>query len=220
MPAIKALFFDFDGLILDTESAEVESWRQIFAGYGEHFPDWIWQKMIGISDPEINKIPGHYLAERLGVTQIEEFDTEVRQKRRALTLEIIETYPVMPGVTELLSHAVLNGWHKAVVSSSPRWWVEGHLEKRGLKDHFHHITCGHEGHPSKPAPDLYLATLEKLSLLPNEVIVFEDSPRGVEAALAAGLQVYVVPNPLTAQLEFPNGGKRVQDLSEALTYLG
>lgn len=65
--ALRGLFFDFDGLILDTETVEVEAWKQIFAEYDYEFPDWIWKKMIGVSEEGTNKIPGLWLADKLGL---------------------------------------------------------------------------------------------------------------------------------------------------------
>lgn len=200
--ALRGLFFDFDGLILDTETVEVEAWKQIFAEYDYEFPDWIWKKMIGVSEEGTNKIPGLWLADKLGLAneEADKFEKQIRERRRTVSSMLLDDQPLQPGVLELLDRAEEEGWSKTVVSSSPRWWVTGHLDRLELLHRFGKIICGHEGLPSKPAPDLYLHALGLNGHQPTEVLALEDSPRGVEAAQAAGIYCVAIPNPLTAQL--------------------
>lgn len=213
---IKGLLLDFDGLILDTESVEVEAWQMIFSEHNLEYPDWIWQHLIGRSELEANKIPGMHLATQLGLegTAAEQFEAEARVRRRKLTHKLLESRPLMPGVLDVLNQAEKLSRPVAIVSSSNREWVEGHLGRFNLVQRFKTIVCGHEGLPSKPAPDLYLEALKRLNLKPAEALAIEDSPRGIEAAQAAGLYTICVPNKLTCQLDTSKANKQLISLRE------
>lgn len=206
---ISALLFDFDGLILDTETPEVEGYRRIYAEYGQEFPDWVWQKMIGYSTPEIYDLPWTALQDLLG----RPIDIAAHRARsKALRLDLIMQKPPMDGVLTFLARTA--AVRRAVVSSSPREWVEGHLARLGLLHEFEFCICGYEGLPSKPAPDLYLAGLQALRIPPKEVVAVEDSPNGMRAALAAGLRVICVPNDLTRQMDLSIATWRFDTLAQ------
>jgi putative hydrolase of the HAD superfamily len=107
--------------------------------------------------------------------------------------------PLRDGLEDVLERASGHGLVLAVVSSSPAWWVRGHLERLGLLDRFAFVVTREDAALAKPAPDLYLVALERLGLPPDEVLVVEDSVNGVLAAHAAGLRAVAVPNPVTAR---------------------
>jgi len=195
---LRAVLFDFDGLILDTETPEVETYRHIYAEFGQEFPDWVWQKMIGYSTPEVYDLPWMTLGDMM---DLHINIPTMRERASEMRLKLIEQKPIQPGATELLDQASHLGIRVAVVSSSPRGWVEGHLKRLGLHHRFEFFVCGYEGLPSKPAPDLYLAGLQRLGLPASEVIAIEDSPNGMKSATDAGLRVLCVPNELTKQLD-------------------
>ncbi|MBI3720918.1 MAG: HAD-IA family hydrolase, partial [Fimbriimonas ginsengisoli] len=92
------------------------------------------------------------------------------------------------------------GLRAAIVSSSDRAWIEGHLSRVGLLDRFERIICGFEGLPSKPDPALYKAALDQMNLKADEAIALEDSPNGIAAATEAGIYTIAIPNGLTARL--------------------
>lgn len=207
---LRAVLFDFDGLILDTEMPEVQSYREIYRDHGREFPDEIWMTMIGISSVEMADLPWKFLEREVGPLDWD----QLREQSRTRRLELIAQEPPRPGVIESLDACRDLGFRLAVVSSSRRSWVEGHLQRLGLLERFEGCVCGHEGLPSKPSPDLYKRALLNMELLPEEVLAVEDSPNGIAAATGAGLYTLAVPNDLTAQLDLSGAHRQVSSLRE------
>ena len=195
---IKALIFDFDGLILDTETTEFRVWRSIYREYGQEMLPETWGQVIG--GYGISNFDGAvHLAELVGDgANVEELRARFRSESDALILQ----QPVLPGVVDYLTDARRLGLRLAVASSSPHSWVDTHLTRLGLADRFDVIICGDDVPPgrTKPHPDLYLKALNAVSVSANEAIVFEDSPNGINAARAAEIFVVSIPNPITALL--------------------
>jgi HAD superfamily hydrolase (TIGR01509 family) len=195
---IRALIFDFDGLILDTETPDVEVWRAIYAEHGQAYPIERWSQIIGgwgNSDFD----PADALQDLVG----KPLDLRaLRERYRRESDAMILRAPVLEGVREILAAARRLGLRCAVASSSELGWVKPHLERLGLRDQFETITTGDDvpSGRTKPHPDVYLKALEALQLGAGEVLALEDSPNGARAARAAGLRVVGVPNPVTAPL--------------------
>jgi len=101
-----------------------------------------------------------------------------------------------------------------VVSSSSHSWVDGWLEKLGLRGYFADVICKGDALRIKPAPDLYLAAAERLGVKPGECLVIEDSHNGLLAAHAAGMRTWIVPNRVTEGLDFSLADKVVRDFKE------
>jgi HAD superfamily hydrolase (TIGR01509 family) len=189
---IKALIFDFDGLILDTESPELQSWQEIFSEHGYELGTDVWSDLIGRPRTYFNMYA--YFKELNGSTT----DIEaLRQKRSARTAELVLEQPVLPGVRDYLIGARQNNLKLGLASSSGGVYVRGHLTRLGLFDYFHATKCFEDTDLHKPDPAPYLAVLDELSVLPEETIAFEDSPNGVTSACAAGIYCVAVPNPVT-----------------------
>lgn len=196
---IRALIFDFDGLILDTETPEVEVWKTIYAEHGQAYPREYWCQTIG----------GWGLSTFDPATALQELtprglDLEsLRTRHRHESNSLILTAPVMPGVPEILAAARRLGLRCAIGSSSERSWVVPHLTRLELLGFFDPVITGDDVPKgrTKPHPDIYLKVLSVLQLPPHEVLVLEDSPNGVTAAHAAGLRAVGVPNPVTSMLE-------------------
>lgn len=196
--AIRALIFDFDGLILDTETPDVEVWKALYAEHGQPYPVEYWSQTIGgwgnsNFDPATALqalLPGALDAGAL------------RRRHREQSDALILAAPVMEGVREVLEAARRMSLRCAVASSSERDWVEPHLMRLGLRSYFERITTGDDVGPgrTKPHPDIYLKALAGLQLGPREVLALEDSPNGIQAARSAGLRAVVVPNPVTKLL--------------------
>ena len=192
--APRGLIFDFDGLILDTESPEFTSWRDIFAEHGCTLPLEEWAVCIGTADVFD---PCARLEELLGRS----IDREtVRAERRRRSDALIAAQTPLPGVVERLGEAHRMGMRLAVASSSSREWVEGHLERLGLAPYFHCVRCSDHVERVKPDPALYRVALEGLGLGPEEAIAFEDSPNGILAAKRAGIFCVAIPNAATRAL--------------------
>jgi len=195
-----ALLFDFDGLILDTESCTFETVQAIFAEHRVDLDRSYWQSILGSADhPHWTEI----LADRLGQPVDRPALTARREKGR---MKALLRQPVSAGVVDLLDAAWVEGVPTAVASSSSADWVVGHLDRLGLTERFTAIvTSDHVGHDprrTKPAPDIFLAAACVLDVDPADCVVLEDSVNGVAAARAAGMTVVAVPGPMTAGLDF------------------
>lgn len=193
---IRALVFDFDGLILDTEGPDYRAWQEIFQEHGGNLPLSIWCQCIGRSADWFDPIG--YLEEQIG-TPLDRDSILGRQQQRHL--ELIELEAALPGIEDYLVEARRRGLRIGLASSSSRSWVVGHLERLKLLDPWECIRCWDDVERAKPAPDLYLAALEHLGVSAQEAIAFEDSPNGIAAARAAELFCVAVPNNLTEGLD-------------------
>lgn len=209
---VKALLFDFDGLILDTETTEFLIWHQIYREYGQVMLPETWGQIIGgygISDFD----GAVHLAQLVGNgLNPKELNARHRSESDALILQ----QPVLPGIVDYLRDARRMGLRLAVASSSPHNWVDGHLARLGLADRFDAIICREDVPPgrTKPHPDLFLKALDVLDVKANESIVFEDSPNGVSAARAAGIVVVCVPNPITTLLNIEGANRTFESLAQ------
>jgi HAD superfamily hydrolase (TIGR01509 family) len=205
---IKALIFDFDGLILDTEGPDFQSWQETYESFGCTLPLAEWAMEIGtygVFDPY------DYLARQLG-RPIDR--AAVRARRHARFAELIEQQTVLPGVEGYIRDAKERGLRVGIASSSPRSWVGGHLARFGLGESFDCIKTADDVERIKPDPALYLAALGALDVQPHEALALEDSPNGALAATRAGIYCVVVPNPLTHQLVLDVADLRLASLAE------
>ena len=132
---IKALIFDFDGLILDTEMPDFESWKDIYRQYGYEFPFENWVSIVG--GTAASDFDPHIHLEELSGQKLNR--KELWQQRSKDYLQKIELQPILPGVLDYLDEAERLGLRLGVASSSPSDWVHGHLTRLGLFDRFHAI---------------------------------------------------------------------------------
>lgn len=209
---LKALIFDFDGLILDTETPEAGVWIDIYKEHGFDFPFDEWVQIVGGAGLS-NFNPADHIA-LLSQGRLDAVSMRLLHTERSLAQ--IRSQPVMPGVLELIKDAKALGMKVAIASSSSHNWVDGHAERLGIIHLFDKIICRDDVPPgrTKPNPDLYLLALEQLQVQKNEAVVFEDSPNGVKAANRAGIFVVAVPNPMTSRMVIKGQDQMVYSLSE------
>jgi HAD superfamily hydrolase (TIGR01509 family) len=207
---IRALIFDFDGLILDTEWPDYESWQEVYRTHGCDLAVEAWGQIVG-GNAASDFDPHSHLEDLCGQKLDRE---EVWLNRRQKYLDNISEQEVLPGVVDYLDAAEELGLQLAIASSSPENWVRGHLARIGLYERFDAIKTADDVARTKPDPELYNATLAALGVGADEAIVFEDSPNGVQAAKAAGIYVVAVPNRLTAQLSLAQADLRLDSLAE------
>ncbi len=206
---IRALVFDFDGLILETETPAYETWAEIYREHGHELPLDRWFDYIGREGGFFNA------ADHLAALVGEGFDIEGTQARRdARKTELIAALDVMAGVREYVADAKRQGLRLAVASSSSRAWVLGHLERLGLRAQWDAVRTREDVARTKPAPDLYLAAVKALGVAPHETVAFEDSMNGIAAAKDAGLLCVAVPNGLTAGMDLSRADLRLASLAE------
>jgi len=208
LAVIRALIFDFDGLILDTEGPIYRSWTEVYQAHGEALPFELWVKTVGSSNQAFH--PQHHLEERLG----HPLSQEVIDRRVERRVELVLAQPLLPGVRAIVDQARTAGMKVGVASSSSRDWVTGHLERLGLLDGFDCMRCRDDVEHVKPEPDLYLAVLECLGLQAADAVAIEDSPNGIAAAKRAGLPCVAIPNPITEGLDLGAADLRLRSLAE------
>jgi HAD superfamily hydrolase (TIGR01509 family) len=121
---------------------------------------------------------------------------------------------VMAGIRDYLSEGRRLGLRLAIASSSPRGYVQAHLDRVGLDKGWDVVVCREDAPRAKPAPDLYLRAIELLGVKPREALALEDSPNGIAAAKDAGLWVVAVPNALTAAGDLSRADCRVSTCAE------
>jgi len=205
---IRAIVFDFDGLILDTEEPIYRSWLEVYEAHGQELPFERWVQIVGSST--IGFHPQHHLEERLG----RPLPKEVLDRRIGRRTEMVLANKLLPGVVEHLDAARASGLKVGVASSSTRDWVLGHLVRLGILDRFDCLRCRDEVANVKPEPDLYLAVLECVGVAASEAIAIEDSPNGVLAAKRAGMRCVAVPNSITARLDLGQADVVLGSLAE------
>jgi HAD superfamily hydrolase (TIGR01509 family) len=193
---IRAVVFDFDGLILDTEQPSYQSWAEVWEAHGCTLEPDEWASCIGTRGAFD---PYGTLVSRAAVPVAPE--AEVRAAKRAREAALLERAEPLPGVVAWLEQADRLGLAVGLASSSSPEWIEHHLGRLGLRRWFTCVACWEGQCPPKPAPDLYRAACEGLGVGPEESIAVEDSPHGIAAARAAGLWCLAVPNDLTRALD-------------------
>jgi HAD superfamily hydrolase (TIGR01509 family) len=207
--AIRGLLFDFDGLILDTETPELASWQAVYREHGQELPLDLWATIVGTVGAGFD--PHAHLEELAGPLDRD----AVRARRREQELSLLEVEELRPGVLDYLEEARRRGLATAIVSSSSREWVDGHLRRLERAEDFDLVvTADRDVERSKPRPTLYLEALERLALAAAEAVAFEDSPNGVAAAKAAGIFCVAVPNGVTAALGLEAADVVVASLAE------
>lgn len=205
---ITGLIFDFDGLILDTESADYLSWKETYEAFGVDLPLPLWQQYIGTTTFD----PYAYLESCLGGPVDR---TAVHARRKQRDNELIAAAAVLPGVEAYLTQAQALGLRIGLASSSRHDWVEPHLERLGLTAYFEVIACRDDvADRPKPDPAVYRYALARLGAPPQQVLALEDSPHGVAAAKGAGVWVTAVPNQMTRTLSFAQADYQLTALTE------
>lgn len=206
---IRALVFDFDGLILETETPAYQAWAEVYREFGHELPKELWLEYIGREGGWFDAL--EYLEGLIGSRDDRDAIQERRDTRKTeLVMAVTET----AGLRALLEDARARGLRLAVCSSSTPKWVLGHLDRLGLRAFFDHIQCRDRPElRAKPAPDLYLAACAGLGVRPEEAIAFEDSRNGMLAAQAAGMRCVVVPNQLTIAMDLDGADHRFESLA-------
>lgn len=205
---IRALVFDFDGLILETEGPALDSWAEIYREHGFEVPMDKWHGYLG-SDRGFE--PVDHLAALVG-EGLDKIATQSRRDERKN--ELIAALDVMEGVRDYIADARRLGLKLGIASSSSRAWVIGHLQRLRIHALWDAVLTRDDVTRTKPAPDLYVAAVTALGVSPSQALALEDSPNGIAAAKEAGLRCVAVPNALTRDLDVSRADLRLSSLTE------
>lgn len=185
----KAVIFDMDGVIFDSEKCIIDCWKVIAEKYNIPNIEPVLYRCLGVTYEEAKRIfLEHYGADF-------PYD-EWKKERSDLYHERYDNgrLPLKPGIRELLIYLKENGYKIGVASSTREAIVSKQLIDAGLRNYFDDITCGDMLERSKPEPDIYLMACEKLGVKPEETIAIEDSFNGIRSAYHAGVFPIMVPD--------------------------
>lgn len=193
---LKAVIFDFDGTIIDTETIWFEVYKEVFKEkFDVELPLEEFVKVIGTTD----EVMYQYIENQVGMKINPREINELANQRFLHKKGILE---VREGVKEKLDEAKELGLKIGLASSSSREWVEGFLRQFDLWSYFSVIKTKEDVTKVKPNPALYIKALEELEVEPQEALAIEDSANGAMAAVEAGMKCIVIPNQVTAFLTF------------------
>ena len=182
MKRIKGVLFDMDGVVFDTEKAYLNTWTKVCASYGYDLKRDTYISVMGTGrENTINTFKN-----ALGCDIPME---DMYKDKDKMIKEIVESgqVPVKSGAEEILTWLRKNNIKTALATSAKRWRAETQLEMSGIKNLFDAVVCGDDITNLKPDPEIFLKAGEKIGLNPDECIVIEDSPAGIQAAYNAGM---------------------------------
>lgn len=218
MARLRGILWDNDGVLVDTESLFYQANQRLFAEHDvdlthQHFFDWFLLKNLGA---------WHILQDR-GYS--DHTIAELRDRRNHYYADLLQssTELLIPAV-KLAIESISDHMRMGIVTSSRRDHfdqIHTRLREQGhdLLPHFDFVVTESDYQESKPAPDPYLLGLQRINLDPAECVVIEDSPRGLRAALAAGLRCVVIRNAFCEGYDFPGAHEVLQDHTELASYL-
>ncbi|MCR2821698.1 HAD family hydrolase [Lederbergia panacisoli] len=205
---IKAVIFDFDGTIIDTETPWFEIYRTVLKeDYDFDLTLEEFVKIVGTTNDTLFE----FIDESLGSPMDRNL---FKEKTRTYYAKIKDDLPLREGFLDILQRIQDNGLKLAIASSSHREWIVGFLDKYGLTDYFPIIRSAEDVEEVKPNPALYIKTLEALGIEPDEAVAVEDSVNGSLAAIRAGINCLIIPNDVTKSLTFDKNAKLIQSYAE------
>lgn len=213
---IKAVVFDMDGVIFDSEAKVVECWVEIADKYGIKDIETLCHKCLGTNSAETKRIALEFYGEDF---PYDEYKTEMS----ALYHERYDggRLPMKPYVKELLEYLRAKGIRIALASSTRTQVVHDQLRDAGILSYFDKLVCGDMVSRSKPAPDIFLKACEELGVEPSSALAIEDSYNGIRSAHTAGMQPVMVPDLAPPTEEMERLTKVIlPSLKEVMEYIG
>ena len=212
---IKAIFFDHDGTLVDSEPSHYQLWRDVLAAHGVALSEALYRDCyagIPTADNAVDLVARF----AINASPAALADAKNLATRRFLAQH---TFPLMPGVRDVVPRFHLAGWRLAIVTGAASDGVQSTLRQHFLTGFFETVVSGDDVENSKPAPDCYLLAAQRLSLLPSECIAIEDTEHGVNSAAAAGVACLAVPNDMSRQHDFSQATGVFKDLAEAASWI-
>lgn len=208
---IKALLFDFDGVIADTEVATYESWRDTYATYGADLALADWLPAVGSGSSTSGAFDAVAHLEALIGRPVDRAAVIARRTQRKA--EMYARAPLLPGVKECLAEARQRGLRTAIVTRNYEDRVKAHCELVGLDHRWDALVCAND-QPTRDKAEMYRDAVAALGVSVDEALAFEDSPAGVRAAKAAGVFCAAVPNEVTRPAPFEEADVVLSSLGE------
>ena len=207
MNSLKAVIFDMDGVLSDSEPIYHLSINQVLARHGYEVTEDINKEILGTTvEYSWNWLRSHFKLKGDMKDWIGEYDAIVVKNLR-------EKVVPAPGVYELLKEIKSTSFQLGLASSSQGNWVEAVLSTLGIKDNFDVIVSGEMVKQGKPHPEIFLQVAEKLKIDPRHCLVIEDSPHGIKAAKIAQMRVVAVLTPYTKDLDLSEADYMIESLA-------
>lgn len=211
----KAVIFDMDGVIFDSEKLILDIWVEVGREHGIPNVEENMYKCLGVNAVETKQIFLRAYGEDF---PYDTYKGEVSRRYHAVSDGGL--LPVKPGVEALLAYLKDKGYHIGLASSTREACVRQELEDAGIIDYFQVLTCGDMLKKSKPEPDIYLMACESLGVAPEDSIAIEDSFNGIRSAYAAGMTPIMVPDLIPPNEEMKEKSHRIfADLFEVRDWL-
>lgn len=190
---IKAIIFDMDGLMIDSERTTYNYYNHLLKQQGESMSEEFYRSMIGSNHKDnLNRLQLNY--KNVDCKQL------VANVYELIAQEFDTVGPtIKPGLLELLDYLKTNNYLTMVATSSSRHRVDHILAKANLTHYFNDVICGDEIKNGKPAPDIFLESIKKLNIDSHEAYVLEDSPAGIMASFLADVKVIAIPDMVTIE---------------------
>ena len=186
---MKAVVFDMDGLMFDTERVAILAWDYAGEKMGLGKTGYMVYKTLGVNVEASNKIWTEEFGDKYNEEELWKYTREFNRDFYANN-----KVPVKKGLYVLLDYLKSNGYKLAVASSTSKRGVERNLKSAGVLEYFDAIICGDMVEKSKPEPEIYLKACETLGVEPAEALALEDSRNGLLSAHRAGMKVIMVPD--------------------------
>lgn len=207
---IRAVAFDFDGLMFNTEEVFTLCGTELLRRRGKIPHPQLFHSMMGRRAPEAFQA-------MIDLMELQETIEELTVESGLIFEDLLEMHLLpMPGLFELLELIEARGLPKGVATSSGRKYLSGLLERFRLADRFHATLTGEDVSHGKPHPEIYLRTAEALGVDPTEMLVLEDSENGTRAAVNAGAYVISVPHDHSRHHDFTGARGVAQSLADPL----
>ena len=203
-----------DGLMIDSEPLHYQAFAKVFEEFSKHFPQEDNKKYyIALSDiDEANDMVKRY---QFTVTP------EEIVERKKVAYKKLGSSAIVPktGLIELLKQLDNQGYKKAIASSSSLEEIELVIKGLGINKYIDTFCSGEQVEHGKPAPDVYLLAASTLGVKPSECLVLEDAPKGIDAAIAAGMRVFAIPSNETKDGDFTRATRKLASLSDVFFHL-
>lgn len=212
---MKAVVFDMDGVLFDTERLCMEGWRRVAAKWDIYGIEEVSQRCIGLNAKDTEALVLDVYGKDFPYG---DFRDEISRWFQSCIAK--KGLPMKPGVEKLLGYLKRSGYLIGLASSTRYESVVRHLKQAEIIDDFQVLVTGDMIEHSKPLPDIYLLACKKLGVEPGESYAIEDSPNGIRSAHAAGMKAIMVPDLIEPDREMQELSHIIcKDLLEVLAYL-
>lgn len=212
---MRAVIFDMDGVLFDTESVCMKAWDYAGELMGVGKAGYMVLKTLGMNADKAIEIIRNEFGENFDAVKF-------KQTGREYSYHYFNTYgvPEKPGLYEILDYLKNQGYKIALASSTSSQSVHHHLKEKDIEKYFAAVICGDMVEKSKPEPDIYLKACAEISENPADCVAIEDSKNGLLSAHRAGMQVIMVPDLWQGEAETDSFlMAKCENLTEIMTVL-